>query len=74
MPLSLATKRRKNLTNGAKDIFDMLHGFFLISHYTRKNIRALQLVKVILVLLLLYGLVKVKFTVGIRLDIYFSRQ
>jgi hypothetical protein len=38
---------------------------------TRKNARALQRVKAILILLLLYGLVKVKFTVRIRLDIYF---
>jgi hypothetical protein len=39
-------------------------------YYTRKNARALQRVKFILILLLLYGLVKMKFTVGIRLDIF----
>ena len=33
--------------------------------------RALQWVKFILILLLLYGLVKMKFVVGVRLDIYF---
>ena len=41
---------------------------------TIKNAHALQRVKVILILLLLYGLVKaklVKFTVEICLDIYF---
>jgi hypothetical protein len=34
----------------------------------------LQRVKSILILLLLYGLVKMKFTVGVRLDIYFFRK
>mgnify|MGYP003702982733 CR=1 FL=1 len=35
---------------------------------------ALQRVKSILILLLLYGLVKMKFTVGVRLDIYIFRK
>ena len=41
---------------------------------TRKNACTLQRVKVILILLLLHGLVKVKFTVEIHLDIYFFRK
>jgi hypothetical protein len=39
-----------------------------------KNTRALQQVKSILVLLLLYGLLKMKFTVGVCLDIYIFRK
>ena len=46
--------------------------FFLQFISTRKNICALQRVKVILILLLLYGLAKVKFIVGICLDIVFT--
>lgn len=45
--------------------------FFLQFISTRKNIYALQRVKVILILLLLYGLARMKFNVGIRLDIFF---
>ena len=41
---------------------------------TRRNVHALQQMNDILILLLLYGLFKVKFTVGIRLDIYFFRK
>lgn len=41
---------------------------------TRKNARALQWVNAILILLLLYGLARVKFTVGIRLDIFFRKS
>jgi hypothetical protein len=44
---------------------------YFILYYTRKNTRALQRVKDILILLLLYDLVKVIFTMRIRLDIYF---
>ncbi len=44
--------------------------FFL----TGKNTRALQRLKVILILLFLYGLAKVKFTVGICFDIVFTRS
>jgi hypothetical protein len=40
---------------------------------TRKNTHALQRVMSILMLLLLYDLSKIKFTVGVRLDIYFLR-
>ena len=39
-----------------------------------KNICALQRVKSILILLLLYGLVKIEFTVRVRLDIYIFRK
>ena len=38
--------------------------------YTREDARALQWVKVFFILLLLYSLIKVKFTVRIHLDIY----
>uniref|UniRef100_A0A0E0G487 Uncharacterized protein n=1 Tax=Oryza nivara TaxID=4536 RepID=A0A0E0G487_ORYNI len=37
--------------------------FFLLFYGTRKNTRALQWVKIILILLLLYGLAKVNLTV-----------
>ena len=39
-----------------------------------KNACAMQRVKATLILLLLYGLFKVKFIVEIRLDIYFFRK
>ncbi len=52
--------------NTGKNIFSFYN--------TRKNARALQRVKLILILLLLYGLVKMKFTVGVRLDIYIFRK
>jgi hypothetical protein len=42
--------------------------------YNQKNTRALQRVKTILILLLLYGLAKVKFIVEIRLDILFTKS
>lgn len=48
--------------------------FSLIFMLTRKKAHALQRVKVIFILLLLYSLVRVKFTVGIRLDIYFFKK
>mgnify|MGYP003701938007 CR=1 FL=1 len=51
--------------------FSLSSRFYIV---TRKNTRALQRVKAILILLLLYGLVKVKFTLRIRLDILFSRK
>ena len=41
---------------------------------TRQNARALQWVKSILFLLLLYDLVKMKITVGVRLNIYIFRK
>jgi hypothetical protein len=52
----------------------MFVGIFIIDFHIcfiiRKNTRALQRVKSILILLLLYGLVKMKFTVGVHFDIY----
>jgi hypothetical protein len=39
-----------------------------------KNARALQWVKAILILLLLYGLAMMKFTMGIRLDIFLKNH
>lgn len=48
---------------------------FQFEQSTRKNTRTLQWKKTILILLLmLYGLDKIKFTVKIRLDIVFSRS
>jgi len=41
-----------------------------VLYYTRKNAHVLQRVKYILILWLLYGLVKIKFIVGVRLDIH----
>jgi hypothetical protein len=40
--------------------------------HTRKNACVLQQVHAILILLLLYGLAKVKFNVAIRLDVFFK--
>ncbi len=47
---------------------DTFHKYFIS---TRKNARALQRVKAILILLLLNGLSKVKFIVAIRFDVFF---
>ncbi len=43
---------------------------FVLYIYARKNIRVLQLVKAILILLLLYCLVKVKLILRICLDFF----
>ena len=42
----------------------------IFNFYNSRDARSLQRVKSILILLLIYGLVKMKFTVWVRLDIY----
>ena len=47
-------------------------GFLFYLFYTlEKNARTMQRVKIIIILLLLYGLARIKFTVEFRLDIFF---
>jgi hypothetical protein len=47
----------------------IIYLFIYFYYYYNKNARALQWMNAILILLLLYGLARMKFTLEIRLDI-----
>ena len=62
--------KTEGIGNGSGD--PLIDAWFTTCYHfnlTRKNARALQRLKSILILLLLYDLVNMKFTVGVRLDI-----